>query len=232
MTEFRALQESSFVDWDGRVVAVAHVPRCNLRCPFCHNWMMMEHPEHFPVVPEARIIALLEEHEDFLDGLCVTGGEPTLYPDMPEFLERVRRSRAKVKLDTNGTVPSALDSLLSAGLLDYVAMDIKASLDEGHGRAVGREVDIEKIKESISLIMEKAPDYEFRTTVVPALLSEEDIALIAKEISGARRYVLQQYVPENARAPELRHVKPYSRQALHEMADAVRDHVKEVRVRG
>ncbi|MEW5936196.1 MAG: anaerobic ribonucleoside-triphosphate reductase activating protein [Candidatus Thermoplasmatota archaeon] len=231
MPEFRALIESSFLDWDDKVCAVVYVPRCNLRCPFCHNWMMLEHPEELPPVPEERIIALLEEHGDFLDGLCITGGEPVLYPDLAEFIERVRGKGALVKLDTNGTVPEALDALLSSRSIDYVAMDIKAPLDERYEKAVGCKVDLEKVKESISLIMDKAPDYEFRTTVVPAILAKDDVVSIAKEISGARRYVLQQYVPENAWMPEMRLVKPYPRETVMEMAEIAKNYANEVVVR-
>lgn len=226
------LQGSSFLDWDGMISAVAWVPRCNLKCSFCQNGKLISKPEEFPVIAEEQIIALFAEHGDYLDGLCVTGGEPTTYSGIPAFLERIKPACKRIKLDTNGTNPAMLREILASKLVDYVAMDVKAPLDERYERAVGCKIDVEKVRESIRLIMKMAPGYEFRTTVVPTLVSKREIPEMGKAIEGAGKWALQQYAPRDAWQPEMRLVKPYQRETVMEMAQIAQGYVKEVVVRG
>jgi len=232
MVEFRILQESSLVDWDGMICAVAWVPRCNLGCSFCQNGKLLLKPDEFPVIAEERILALFAEHGDYLDGLCITGGEPTTYADLPDFLERIKPTCKKIKLDTNGTNPAMLRQIISGKLVDYIAMDIKAPLDERYEKAVGCKIDVENVKESVKLLMQSAPGYEFRTTVVPTLVSKKEIPEMGMAIEGARKWALQQYVPRDAWQPEMRLVKPYQRETVMEMAEIAKGFAKEVVVRG
>jgi pyruvate formate lyase activating enzyme len=217
----RGITETSFLDWDGKVVTVLYTARCNLRCPFCHNWQLMKHPEKYPEKNWPFIETYLKEHQDFLDGVCITGGEPTLESGLEALIRKIRGLNLGVKLDTNGTRPEVIARLLE-----------KAPLDGRYSKATGVEPDLGRIKKAIRLLMESGIEHEFRTTVVPTLHSEGDVVDIAKELKGAKKYVLQQFVPGNTWAPELRDVKPYDNETILEMAQNCRKHVDEVVVRG
>lgn len=215
--EIKAAIKTSLLDWDGKIVTTVYVPGCNFRCPFCHNWELVEGAKDRESIPLEAILGYMEENVDFIDGVCITGGEPTLYDDLPEFIGRFRGMGFLVKLDTNGTRPDMLRRLIDQGLVDYVAMDVKAPLDDRYERVVGTGVDLIKVRESIDVIRGSGVDHEFRTTVVPGLLGREDILEIAKELEGARRYVLQQFVAENCHSEELRSRKPYPQEEIQKM---------------
>lgn len=202
------IEPCSFVDWPGRMAAVLFTPGCNLDCYYCHNRYLLDPPTGMQSVDDEAVLDWLDARRGFLDGVVVSGGEPTLQTDLADFIERVRERGFAVKLDTNGTRPSVLNDLFGAGLLDYVAMDIKAP-ENAYAQVCGVEVDQRAVGESIRLIMARAPDYEFRTTVVPQLC-EHDILEIVERIRGAKRYVLQQYrMPAGEDASrDLRLVRP------------------------
>jgi pyruvate formate lyase activating enzyme len=228
----RGITETSFLDWDGKIVMVLYTGKCNFKCPFCHNWELMEDPQRFPEKSWEDIKAFLTEHADFLDGVCITGGEPTLEKDLEKWIRRIRKLGLGVKLDTNGSAPDALKDLMENGLLDMVAMDVKAPLDERYKKACGSEVDLKSIERSINLIRDSGLEYEFRTTVVPTIHTKDDIVDIARALSGSEKFVLQQFNPENARDEEMRNVSPLPNEDIMEMANAAKEHVNEVRVRG
>ena len=192
--EIAHLVPTSLLDYPDRVAAVLFAVRCNFRCPFCHNpeLVLPERVRELRLLEEEEVLRTLAERKGFLDGLVLTGGEPTLQPDLREFVAEVKRLGLLVKLDTNGSRPDVLEDLLAAGLVDYVAMDVKAPLAR-YSELAGVPVDRSAIGRSIRLVRERAPDYEFRTTVAPAL-GFEDITTIAREMSGSRRYVLQRFV--------------------------------------
>ncbi len=177
----------SFVDWRGKIVATVFTHGCNFRCPFCHNHALVLGA---PVkrYREEDVIKTLRELSGWVDGVCITGGEPTLHRDIVDFVGQVSRFMP-VKLDTNGTFPDILEKLLP--MVDYVAMDIKAP-PERYGELAGVQVNIQNVNRSVSLIMEKARDYEFRTTFVPSL-RVDDIGQISEWIRSAKRYVIQQF---------------------------------------
>ncbi len=177
----------SFVDWRGRMVATIFTYGCNFRCPFCHNYTLVTKTLEMSISPE-NILNRVMELKDWIDGVCITGGEPTIHPDLPEFVRELSKI-VPVKLDTNGSNPKVLRDLMP--YVDYVAMDIKAPM-ERYRELAGTSVDIDKIDESIRLIMREARDYEFRTTAVP-ILSDKDFESISAWIRGAKRYVIQQY---------------------------------------
>jgi len=224
--------KTSLVDWDGKVTSVIFLPNCNFRCPMCHNYGLILHPERYPDQDYEEIMNYLSENSDFLDGVVITGGEPTLYEGLERICKDVRNLGLKVKIDTNGYMPDKLSKLLEDDLVDYIAMDVKAPLREDiYSRLSGVKVDIERIKESIGIIKSSGIDYEFRTTVVPSLLKPEDVIEISKELSPARRFAIQQFVPENSMSKVLREIKPYDKKILEELARECKRYINEVILR-
>jgi len=231
--EIKGMNETSLLDWDGKVVATLFVPKCNFRCPFCHNHELIEHPDKFETIPFDQIKKFIFKNKYFLDGVCITGGEPLVYPDLREFIIKLRELDMMIKLDTNGSCPEIIVELINENIIDYIAMDIKAPLDEKiYETSSGAKVDIDKIKRSIDIIMNSGIDYEFRSTVVPTLLDIDGVVNICKSIKGAKKYVLQQFVPENTLEVELRNVKPYPNDQIKEMVSKCKEYVNKVTVRG
>ena len=188
--------EVSFVDWDGEISSVIFLPDCNFRCPFCHNVNLVLHPEKLDTIPFEYIETQLVRNRGWVDGVCITGGEPTLHDGLPELCAKIKEMGFLVKLDTNGTNPSMLKELVDRKLVDYVAMDIKAPLTEQkYAKATGVKANemLDKVKESVKLLLGSNIDYEFRTTVVPTLHDEEDIKQICRNLKGCRKYVLQRF---------------------------------------
>lgn len=184
-------QKMTMLDYPGKVACTVFTHACNLRCPFCHNALLVV-GEYTPV-PEEEIFAYLEKRRGILDGVCITGGEPLLQKDIRAFIERVRALGLAVKLDTNGCFPDRLRELIDAGLVDYVAMDVKNS-PARYAETVGLStLDLAPIKESVRILKEGRVPYEFRTTVVRELHGEADMLAIGQWLSGAERYFLQQF---------------------------------------
>jgi pyruvate formate lyase activating enzyme len=188
--------DSSFVDWDGKVSSVVFLPYCNFRCPFCHNVNLVLNPEKIETIPLEWILDQLERQKDWIDGVCITGGEPTLHSGLPELCSKIKKLGFQVKLDTNGTNPEMLKALIDQRLVDYVAMDVKAPLTpEKYSKATGVNTEqlLTKVQESIKLLIDSKLDYEFRTTVVPTIHTQEDIQQICQSITGCEKYVLQKF---------------------------------------
>ena len=187
------IEKCSFVDYPGYLAAVFFTPGCNLDCYYCHNHSLVRETDAGTQTWFDTDVALawLEKRRGFLDGVVITGGEPALQPGLADFIRAVRAMGYLIKLDTNGTQPAILRELLDEGLLDYVAMDIKAPIEK-YEAVCGAPVDYRVINESIDILMAGRVDYEFRTTVLPHF-TESDVLAMARRIRGARRYVLQQY---------------------------------------
>ena len=187
------IEKCSFVDYPGRLAAVLFTPGCNWDCYYCHNRAVLGGPvpAMTPWLDTEVTLAWLEDRRGFLDGVVISGGEPTLQSGLADFIRRIRLKGYLIKLDTNGSRPTVLRDLLDQRLVDYVAMDVKAPLEK-YEAVCGAPVDHGAVHESIDLLLEGRVDYEFRTTVAPQL-TEADIVAIARRIRGARRYVLQQY---------------------------------------
>lgn len=181
--------KQSFVDYPGKIAAAVFTQGCNMNCVFCHNRFLVG-PENL-LVDEDEVYSFLYKRNKFLDGVVVSGGEPSLQPDLEAFVRNIKRMGYQVKLDTNGTRPGVLKKLIARGLVDYVAMDVKAPMKK-YPEICGCSVDRKSILDSISILMASKIDYEFRTTCCPQL-SEADIGEIGELISGAKKYVLQQY---------------------------------------
>ncbi|RKQ88519.1 anaerobic ribonucleoside-triphosphate reductase activating protein [Brockia lithotrophica] len=183
----------TLVDYPGHVAATAFISGCNFRCPYCHNSELIRVQPN-PRRTEDEFLAYLRSRADALEGVCITGGEPTLWKGLPELLRRIKDLGLKVKLDSQGSRPHVLEALFREGLVDYIAMDVKAPREK-YGEYVWDLRDVDRVAESIELIKALAPDYEFRTTVVERLHTVEDVLEIARWVAPCKRYALQAYRP-------------------------------------
>ncbi len=191
---FNGFQKLTLLDFPEKTACTLFLAGCNFRCPFCHNASLVTHIENLETYTEQEVLSFLEKRQGLLDGVCVTGGEPLLQHGLEDFLIKVKGLGYSVKLDTNGSFPQKLKKLVQKGLVDYVAMDIKGSM-ENYGKCVGIEgFDTQYIEESIDFLLSNAVDYEFRTTVVAELHNVDDIKALASRIKGAKRYFLQHFV--------------------------------------
>jgi len=188
----KGLQKITLLDFPGKVACTVFTAGCNFRCPFCHNASLVVRPNDVDEISEVDFFNYLEKRKGVLDGVCITGGEPLISAGIEDFIRKIKEKDLSVKLDTNGTFPKKLEMLLSEGLIDYVAMDIKNS-KEKYALTAGTKDFPKEIEESIKIITSKAPDYEFRTTVVRELHTAQDIVKIAEWINGAKHYYLQAY---------------------------------------
>lgn len=187
------LQKLTLLDFPEKTAATIFLAGCNLRCPFCHNSRLVV-GEGFEKIPEEELFSYLEKRQGILDGVCITGGEPLMREELFEFIEKIRALGYQVKLDTNGTFPDRLSSLLENGLLDYVAMDIKNS-PEKYALTVGVEnFDVTPVLKSIEILKSSGVNHEFRTTLVKELHEEEDVEKMAKLLSPDSKYFLQKFV--------------------------------------
>lgn len=209
--------KTTLLDYPQKVAATIFTGGCNFRCPYCHNGPLVLKADSAEQVAEEEILAHLRRRYGILDGVCISGGEPTLQPDIREFITKVKDMGYQVKLDTNGTNPGVLSSLIEENLLDYVAMDIKAPFDERYKIVTGTNGDcLDNVKKSVDILMNGSIDYEFRTTVARELLSADDLLAIAKSINSCTKWYIQSYVDtENVISPG------YTAYTKEELADIV-----------
>ena len=191
--KINGLQKTTLLDFPEKVACTVFTGGCNFRCPFCHNASLVTRTDDASEISQSEFFSYISKRKGILDGVCITGGEPLLAHGIEDFIREIKNLGLLVKLDTNGTFPEKLEALLSQGLLDYVAMDIKNSKEKYAETACVSQFP-SKIEKSISLIMDMAPDYEFRTTVVKELHTPQDIEKIAQWIAGTKHYYLQTYV--------------------------------------
>ena len=186
-------QKLTLLDFPGKTACTVFTGGCNLRCPFCHNAGLVLNPGAYPVIPENEVFELLEKRKNTIDGVCITGGEPMLMKDLPEFASRLKELGVSVKIDTNGTFPRQLKYIVNEGLCDYVAMDIKNCFEK-YPETVGKpEFNVSNIKESIEFLKSCTIDHEFRTTVCKNFHTQEDILKIAELLGPDERYFLQSF---------------------------------------
>lgn len=223
MSGIKGFLETSFVDWSGRVCAVIFLGGCNLRCPFCHNHELVTAPESIDSINLDDVLARLSPFKKWLGGICISGGEPTLSPELPDIIERFREKNWKIKMDTNGTRPQVLSRLLAAGLIDMVSMDVKAPLEEEkYNRCAGTSVNLEHIKSSISLLKESGVEHEFRMTVLPAFHSEADIRNWANFLSGGASHLkLQNFNPRTTMDPDMVRNEPFSQEKFDKLRQII-----------
>jgi pyruvate formate lyase activating enzyme len=230
--EIKGFVETSLCDWDGYLSSVIFLPGCNFRCPFCQNGDLIQKPQELPSVEFAAVVDFLERHLSWIDGVVITGGEPTLMQDLADLAREIKRLGFKVKLDTNGSRPAGIEALVRHDLVDYVAMDVKAPLDERYNTAAGVKVDLEDLRRSIDIVRSLQGRSEFRTTLVPGLVGEDEVACIAEAIQGAVKYVLQRFVPENSLDVGLRRATPYDEGFVSRLLERAGKHVGSCQYRG
>lgn len=227
--DIQGLQKMTLLDYPGKVACTVFLGGCDFRCPFCHNGELVLSPAPAEMDQE-ELLAFLRKRQGLLDGVCITGGEPLLRPDLPQLLEAVKALGYPVKLDTNGSHPAALRTLAERKLVDYVAMDVKNS-PARYPETVGvPELDLGPIRESVAFLLEGTVDYEFRTTVVREFHDEDSFRAIGPWLAGAKRYFLQSFVDRDTVIQEGLH--PWDRETLQSFADLVRPWVSQVELRG
>ncbi len=228
---FKGWVRTSLIDYPDHIATVLFTGGCNFRCPFCHNTSLVLAPNSLPDINLDTLWDFLARRWGLINGVVITGGEPTLQPDLIPTLRQIRSYGLPIKLDTNGYHPDMLTALLEYDLIDYVAMDIKAPLEKYALLTGLPQIDPARIESSIALIQKSKVAYEFRTTVVPGILDREDIAAIARWIEGADLYSLQQFRPQNTLVQDLQKAAPYSNEVISSLAQAASFWVKKVIVR-
>ena len=227
--KIKGLQKLTLLDYPGRLAATVFLGGCNMRCPFCHNASLVVRPDNTEIT-EDELFAFLESRRGKLSGVCVTGGEPTLNRELPSFISKIRALGYSVKLDTNGTNPEMLESLIRDGLVDYVAMDIKTSI-ANYGRVSGiPDIDTSKIERSIDLLLSGTVPYEFRTTVVRELHTASDFYSIGRRIEGARAYFLQPFKDSGDLIED--GFSSYSEAEISALLDIVKVYIPNAQIRG
>lgn len=229
MIRIHGFNKLTLLDYPGKVACTLFLGHCNFRCPYCHNGNLVLHPEQEPVIPMEEILGTLKKRAKILDGVCVSGGEPTLNPRLPWLMENIRRLGLAVKLDTNGSNPEMVEQLVGDGLVDYVAMDIKNS-PRRYEETAGVKLDVTRINDTVEFLRKGTVDYEFRTTVTREFHTREDILEIGKWLAGNRRYFLQAYRESDQMIGS--GFSGYSREQLENFRLLLLDKIGEVGIRG
>jgi pyruvate formate lyase activating enzyme len=223
--KFSGLQKVSLVDYPDKVASVLFTPGCNLRCPFCHNWRIAVDPQP-PFLQEAAALEILESRKKYVDAVVVTGGEPCMHKELPKFLAKLKERGFLVKLDTNGFFPDTLEECLAS--VDYVAMDVKTCREKY--KLLGA-VDTVGLMRSVEMLKTGKVPYEFRTTVVPELLSAADANSIGEMVKGAKTHALQQFVPDDTLDKRYQKLRPYAPEVIGEFAEIIHKYTENVVLR-
>jgi len=232
------LEKTSLLDFPGKVACTVFVPGCDFRCPYCYNSDLVLNSSRLPRITEKELFSFLEKRRDILDGVVICGGEPTLQKDLGIFLERVKGMGFLTKLDTNGSHPDVLASLLEATLLDFVSLDVKAPLDGRYCKVVKVGSSEKAVRRSIKVLVQSGIDFELRTTVVPTLHAKKDLMDLAIQISAiipqpsSLRWCLQQFRPESCLDSSFEEITPYSRTELEGILKAVKNYMPGAELRG
>ncbi len=217
-THMGGLLPSSMIDWPGKLCAVLFLRGCNFRCPYCHNAELLEAGEDADNLTWEELASFLKERAGWLDGVSITGGEPTVHDDLPALCTRLRDMGMAVKVDSNGSRPHLLAELISLGLVDFVAMDFKTSLDK-YWQVARTAVDPRRIAESIATLKGSGIEHEFRCTVVPGLVGLEELEAMAAQLAGANAFILQHFRSGATLDPSYRDKRGYSDETLLEWAE-------------
>jgi pyruvate formate lyase activating enzyme len=227
----KGLEKFAPKDFPGFIASTVFLGGCNFRCPFCHNAELVLRPERLADIPMDFFLAYLDSRKGWLEGICVTGGEPLLAEEIESFLTIIKQRGLLIKLDTNGSRPDTLERLLRADLIDRAAMDIKAPLDR-YREVTGSKVEPQDIVRSAEILRRSGRPVLFRTTVVPGLIGPEDIESIGRWLQGADVYQIQQFSPVGTLDAEYGRIKPYGRDEVRRLAEAARPFFGEVLVEG
>lgn len=224
------LQKTTLLDFPGHVASTIFFGGCNFRCPFCHNMNLVLSSADEPVISEEELFSHLNSRKGILDGVCITGGEPTLQKDLVSFIEKIKALDYLVKLDTNGSNPSVIEELISRNLIDYIAMDIKSSPDEYASICGLDSFDFTPVEKSISILKQGKIPYEFRTTMVKEYHNEKTVSDIALLLDGAKSYFLQSFVDSDFVPNHNLHA--FEKEELLGFAEILNPHIETVELRG
>ena len=227
----KGIQKLSLIDYEPYTCCVIFTAGCNFRCVFCHNKDLVLNPEKIPTITNEWFYKFLEEKKKWLDAVCITGGEPTLHKDLPEHIAKMKSMGFKVKLDSNGTNPDMLEKLINEELVDYIAMDIKET-PEKYKEIVQVSTDLDKIKKSVNLLLENRIPYELRMTVVPTIVTHEDMEKIGQWIKGTRKFFIQQFSNKVCLKKALEKVGPFPIKTLEEFKTILKKYIDIVEIRG
>lgn len=223
-------EKFSLLDYDNYVTCTIFTKGCNFKCPFCQNSSLVLPESYAREIPADEIIEYLEQRKKLVDAVCISGGEPTLQPDLEEFIIKIKNMGYKIKLDTNGYRPEIIQRLLGSNLLDYIAMDIKNSLQKYSLITDVKNLDLINIQQSVKLIIESGIEHEFRTTLINEFHTEKDLESIAVLIKGAKNYVLQKFV-DNGECIQ-RGLTEFSKEKAENCLPTLRKYIKNVKLRG
>ena len=226
--QIAGLQKSSLIDYPEKIACIVFTQGCNFRCGYCHNPELFEKRE--PLLSTKAFFEFLKTRQNKLDGVVITGGEPTLQKDLKDFIYEIKNLGFLVKLDSNGTNPNIIENLLKENLLDYIAMDIKAPLNK-YEKIINIKVNTENIQKSINLIVNSNIDYEFRTTVIKTQLNYEDFKEIGKLINSAKKYYLQKFIPSKILDKNLMNEKTYSDEEFEKIKQLLLKNIQKVEIR-
>lgn len=223
--KFSGIQKTSLIDFPDNVSTVLFTAGCNLRCPYCHNWrIVLEY--NGPYLSEEDAVKTLEERKTFIEHVVITGGEPTIQEGLPGFLSRLKALGYKLKLDSNGMRPEVLEKSLAH--LDYVAVDVKTSLDL---YPILKAENVEGLLKTIQILKKGSVDYEFRCTAVPGFVNEDIVHRIGEMVEGARRFAFQQFIPGDTLDPAFNSKTPYTKEKISQFADIMASYVEQVTLR-
>ena len=228
---FGGFQKLTLLDYPGRVACTLFTKGCNFRCPFCHNTLLVEGEGDEKFTAE-EVLVYLKKRQGILEGVCISGGEPLMQPEIEEFMRSVKELGYSVKLDTNGSNPDKLKYLVNEGLVDYVAMDVKNSFEKYEETAGVPGLKLDKVKESMAFLLEGTVDYEFRTTVAEGLHTVEDIKTLTQDIVGAKKYFLQNFIDSGNILGDVKTLAPVPESTLKAMLEVARTNVPDAQIRG
>jgi pyruvate formate lyase activating enzyme len=236
----KGIQKSSLIDYPGKICSVIFMEGCNFRCPFCHNPELVLKTDTSEDIDSKEFLDFLLSQKKWIDGVCITGGEPTLNKDLPLFIKKIKDLGFLVSLHTNGSNPKMLQELIDNNLLDYVAMDIKGPKESYSNICGNVKINLGNIEKSINII--KNPnnskqnpnfEYEFRTTIIPEFIKEKDLIEIGKWLNGSNIYYLQQFCSNNATLdPNFNHKTTYNLNDLNHFASILKPYFKKIEIRG
>ncbi len=226
---FGGIQKLTLLDYPGKVACTVFTVGCNFRCPFCHNASLVTHTEDAGELTDEAVLSFLSKRQGILEGICITGGEPMMWPELSDFMARAKALGYSVKLDTNGSYPEGLKAVLEKGLADYVAMDIK-NAPEKYALTAGTEKYFENIQKSVELLLKGKTPFEFRTTVVKGLHTPGDIEAIARWIAGAERYFLQSFKDSGDLIGA--GLEAFSPEEMQELLNSARKYLPNTEIRG
>lgn len=231
MVQIKGWQKNTLIDYPPYTSSTVFLGNCNFRCGYCHNPELVVNHHLIPNISEKEILDYLKAKKQWIDAVCITGGEPTMHKDLPDFIKKLKEIGLLVKLDTNGSNPEMLKNLIEQMLIDSVSMDIKANL-ENYEKVVELKVNKENIEKSIELIKNSGIDYEFRTTVIPGLVGKKELFLIGKWLKGSKKFSIQNF---RNRMPtikkEMQEIAPYSKEELKELAELVKPFFDKVEIK-